>query len=51
MPWATVRDNVRLPLKLAHAPARDADARIAAALDQSGSRNSRTPIRANCPAA
>ena len=36
MPWATVRDNVRLPLKLAHAPSRDADARIAAALDQVG---------------
>ncbi|MGF6428134.1 MULTISPECIES: ABC transporter ATP-binding protein [Bradyrhizobium] len=36
MPWATVRDNVRLPLKLARAPATDADARIDAALDQVG---------------
>ena len=36
MPWASVRDNVRLPLKLAHAPVRDADARIDGALDQVG---------------
>ncbi len=36
MPWATVRDNVRLPLKLARTPAADADARIDAALDQVG---------------
>src|SRR5262245_40672755 len=36
MPWATVRDNVRLPFKLAHAPAADADARIDDALDQVG---------------
>ncbi|ERF80835.1 MAG: NitT/TauT family transport system ATP-binding protein [Bradyrhizobium sp. DFCI-1] len=36
MPWANVRDNVRLPLKLARAPATDADARIEAALDQVG---------------
>ncbi|MHC2254540.1 ABC transporter ATP-binding protein [Bradyrhizobium embrapense] len=36
MPWATVRDNVRLPLKLARLPAADADARIEAALDQVG---------------
>src|SRR5262249_40979587 len=26
MPWTTVRENVRLPLKLAHVPAADADA-------------------------
>jgi NitT/TauT family transport system ATP-binding protein len=32
MPWASVRDNVRLPLKLAHTPAEEADARIAEAL-------------------
>ncbi|MDI2106556.1 MULTISPECIES: ABC transporter ATP-binding protein [Bradyrhizobium] len=36
MPWATVRDNVRLPLKLARLPTTDADARIDAALDQVG---------------
>ncbi|WP_409363016.1 ABC transporter ATP-binding protein [Bradyrhizobium lablabi] len=36
MPWATVRDNVRLPFKLAHAPAADADARIDDALEQVG---------------
>ena len=36
MPWASVRDNVRLPLKLAHAPAGDADERIDAALEQVG---------------
>ena len=34
MPWASVRDNVRLPLKLAHAPA--ADARVDEALTQVG---------------
>src|SRR4051812_50169379 len=28
MPWASVRENVRLPLKLSHAPATDADGRI-----------------------
>jgi len=36
MPWADVRDNVRLPLKLAHTQAADADARIDEALDQVG---------------
>lgn len=36
MPWASVRDNVRLPLKLAHAPAADADSRIDEALAQVG---------------
>ena len=36
MPWASVRDNVRLPLKLAHAPAAEADARIDEALAQVG---------------
>src|ERR1700744_2646941 len=36
MPWASVRDNVRLPLKLAHMPASEADARIAEALAQVG---------------
>jgi NitT/TauT family transport system ATP-binding protein len=36
MPWASVRENVRLPLKLAHAPADQANARIDAALTQVG---------------
>jgi NitT/TauT family transport system ATP-binding protein len=36
MPWATVRDNVRLPLKLAHAPASEADAKVGEALMQVG---------------
>jgi NitT/TauT family transport system ATP-binding protein len=36
MPWASVRDNVRLPLKLAHAPAAEANARIDEALTQMG---------------
>ncbi len=36
MPWTSVRDNVRLPLKLAHAPATEADARVSEALAQVG---------------
>ena len=36
MPWASVRENVRLPLKLAHAPAAEADARVGEALAQVG---------------
>jgi NitT/TauT family transport system ATP-binding protein len=36
MPWASVRENVRLPLKLSHAPASDADNRIEEALAQVG---------------
>ena len=36
MPWASVRENVRLPLKLAHAAAVDADRRIEQALAQVG---------------
>jgi NitT/TauT family transport system ATP-binding protein len=36
MPWASVRDNVRLPLKLAHLPAAEAGHRIDAALAQVG---------------
>ena len=36
MPWASVRDNVRLPLKLSHAPAGEADARVREALAQVG---------------
>ncbi len=36
MPWTSVRENVRLPLKLAHAPSEAANARVAAALTQVG---------------
>ncbi len=36
MPWAKVRDNVRLPLKLAGTPATEADTRIGEALAQVG---------------
>jgi NitT/TauT family transport system ATP-binding protein len=36
MPWASVRENVRLPLKLAHAPATESNARIDEALGQMG---------------
>ena len=36
MPWASVRENVRLPLKLAHAAAVEADGRIEEALAQVG---------------
>ena len=28
MPWTSVRENVRLPLKLAHVPAAEANARV-----------------------
>src|SRR5437016_1643001 len=36
MPWASARDNVRLPLKLAHVPAVEVDARVGEALAQVG---------------
>jgi NitT/TauT family transport system ATP-binding protein len=36
MPWTSVRENVRLPLKLAHAPAAAAYARVDEALAQVG---------------
>ncbi len=36
MPWTSVRENVRLPLKLARVPAAEADARIDAALQRVG---------------
>jgi NitT/TauT family transport system ATP-binding protein len=36
MPWTNVRENVRLPLKLAHAPAAEASARVDEALTQVG---------------
>lgn len=36
MPWTSVRDNVRLPLKLARAPTAEANARVREALNQVG---------------
>jgi NitT/TauT family transport system ATP-binding protein len=36
MPWTSVRENVRLPLKLARAPAAEANARVDEALAQVG---------------
>ena len=36
MPWTSVRENVRLPLKLARAPAAEADARVGDVLMQVG---------------
>ena len=36
MPWTSVRENVRLPLKLAHAPVAEANERISEALAQVG---------------
>jgi NitT/TauT family transport system ATP-binding protein len=36
MPWASVGENVRLPLKLAHVPQGEADARVGEALAQVG---------------
>jgi NitT/TauT family transport system ATP-binding protein len=36
MPWASVWENVRLPLKLSHIPAAEADTRIGEALTQVG---------------
>jgi NitT/TauT family transport system ATP-binding protein len=36
MPWASVWENVRLPLKLSHMPAAQADTRIGEALTQVG---------------
>jgi NitT/TauT family transport system ATP-binding protein len=36
MPWTSVRENVRLPLKLAHVPDGEADTRVGDALGQVG---------------
>src|ERR1700712_3163148 len=36
MPWTSVRENVRLPLKLARVPREQADARVGEALAQGG---------------
>ena len=36
MPWTSVRENVKLPLKLAHTPAAEADARAIEALARVG---------------
>jgi NitT/TauT family transport system ATP-binding protein len=38
MPWTSVSENVRLPLKLAHAPSAEANARVDEALTQVGLR-------------
>src|ERR1700759_3714593 len=36
MPWTSVRENVRLPLRLAHVPDADSDARVMEALSRVG---------------
>jgi NitT/TauT family transport system ATP-binding protein len=36
MPWASARENVRLPLKLAHVPASESDRRVLEALERVG---------------
>ncbi len=36
MPWASIRDNVRLPLKLQHVPRTESDPRVDSALAQVG---------------
>jgi NitT/TauT family transport system ATP-binding protein len=36
MPWTSVRENVRLPLKIAHEPKAEANARVGEALKQVG---------------
>ena len=36
MPWTSVRENVRLPMKLSHAPTTEANARVGEALKQVG---------------
>jgi NitT/TauT family transport system ATP-binding protein len=36
MPWTSVRENVRLPLRLAHVPTGESNARVGAALTQVG---------------
>jgi NitT/TauT family transport system ATP-binding protein len=36
MPWTSIRENVRLPLKLSHVPQNEADARVGEALAQVG---------------
>ena len=51
MPWTSVRENVRLPLKLAHAPARRRMRASRRRWRRSGLPNLPMPIRANCPAA
>ena len=52
MPWTSVRENVRLPLKLADARPAESEARVVEAhWRRSGWPNSPTLSRANCPAA
>ena len=51
MPWTTVRDNVRLPLKLAHVPMAARKRASIRRSRKSGFPNLQTAILANCPAA
>ena len=50
MPWASVRENVRLLLKLSHAPAAEADA-ASRRLAQVGLAEFADAYPRNCPAA
>ena len=51
MPWASVRENVRLPLKLAHVAGRRRTRASVRRWRKSGLPNLPTPTRANYPAA
>ena len=52
MPWTSVRENVRLPLKLARVGKADADVRVAEALARVGLADFADSLsRANCRAA
>ena len=51
MPWATVFDNVFLPLRLAGRPRAAVASRVMESLATSALPTSRRPIRANFPAA
>ena len=51
MPWASVLDNVALPLKLKGMGTGKAAHRVEPALDASACERSAAPIRGNCPAA
>jgi len=50
MPWATARDNVRLPLDLSHVQRNEADKRATERLRGSDCPGSRPPIPASCRA-
>ena len=51
MPWTSVRENVRLPLKLAHVPQAEAARASVEALARVGLADFADAIHANCPAA